>query len=101
MTRDEIIQNVKRNSFILQQKTAAQLLVGSLQGLEKSVLQIKWTYSRILAFFWEKINKMDKTESYIFNADNAELGNFLKKEKKLRNRIRLLKNGIKPLKKRN
>ena len=56
------------------------------QGLEKSVLQIKWTYSRILFFFWEKINKMDKTESYIFIADNAELGNFFKNGKKIKKR---------------
>ena len=59
--------------------------VPQMQGLEKSVLQIKRTYSWIWAFFWEKNNKMDKTESYIFNADNAELGNFLKDEKKTYN----------------
>ena len=52
-----------------------------VQGLEKSVLQIKRTDSWILRFFSGKIIKTDKTELYIFIADNAELGNFLKTKK--------------------
>ena len=58
--------------------------VYAIQGLEKSVLQIKWTDSWILRFFQEKMNKTDKTEFYIFIAGNAELGNFFKKEKKVK-----------------
>ncbi len=49
-----------------------------MQGLEKSVLQIKRTDSRILRFFWEKMNKTDKTEQAKDNADNTERGKFEK-----------------------
>ena len=48
------------------------------QGLEKSVLQIKRTDSRILRFLGEKMNKTDKTEQAKDNADNTERGNLRK-----------------------
>ena len=50
---------------------------GPFSGLRKIRLQIIQIYLHIWQLFWEKIDKTDKTESKIFNANNAEQGNYM------------------------
>ncbi len=66
---------VKRSSVIAK-FGVLQICFSAISGLGKSCVGDDTDIFEYLAVLGEKINKMDQTESKVFNADNAEQGKY-------------------------